>query len=192
MKQSRVWVLAALSLAGLALSGTTAFAGLFGCCFRSHCCTQITCRPYNAFTPICWGNLTCDGCCPSFGGGCGFGYQACAMPTPVYSSLCGDSGACLPTTTPAPAAAPATIAHPLPNVSMANPYFNPMAYYGYGVQPTAYHPGYYNPYQAYYNYQAAYNANLMRMYQAGYNPYLMNAMWQQTGYYPGYYGQQPR
>jgi hypothetical protein len=27
--------------------------------------TQITCRPYNAFTPICWGNLTCDGCCPS-------------------------------------------------------------------------------------------------------------------------------
>lgn len=27
--------------------------------------TQITCRPYNAFTPICWGNLVCDGCCPS-------------------------------------------------------------------------------------------------------------------------------
>ena len=21
--------------------------------------------PYNAFTPICWGNLICDGCCPS-------------------------------------------------------------------------------------------------------------------------------
>ncbi len=27
--------------------------------------TQITCRPYNAFTPICWGNLVCDGACPS-------------------------------------------------------------------------------------------------------------------------------
>jgi hypothetical protein len=27
--------------------------------------THITCRPYNAFTPICWGNLYCDGCCPS-------------------------------------------------------------------------------------------------------------------------------
>ncbi len=27
--------------------------------------THITCRPYNAFTPICWGNLVCDGCCPS-------------------------------------------------------------------------------------------------------------------------------
>ncbi len=27
--------------------------------------TQITCRPYNAFTPICWGNLVCDGCCPN-------------------------------------------------------------------------------------------------------------------------------
>jgi hypothetical protein len=27
--------------------------------------TQITCRPYNAFTPICWGNLVCDGCNPN-------------------------------------------------------------------------------------------------------------------------------
>src|SRR2546423_62662 len=27
--------------------------------------THITCRPYNAFTPICWGNLVCDGACPS-------------------------------------------------------------------------------------------------------------------------------
>ena len=27
--------------------------------------THITCRPYNAFTPICWGNLVCDGCNPS-------------------------------------------------------------------------------------------------------------------------------
>jgi hypothetical protein len=35
--------------------------------------TQITCRPYNAFTPICWGNLVCDGCCPNpcaVAGGC--------------------------------------------------------------------------------------------------------------------------
>jgi hypothetical protein len=35
--------------------------------------TQITCRPYNAFTPICWGNLVCDGCNPSpcgVAGGC--------------------------------------------------------------------------------------------------------------------------
>ena len=27
--------------------------------------TTITCRPYNAFTPICWGNLVCDGCNPN-------------------------------------------------------------------------------------------------------------------------------
>src|SRR5882724_10277641 len=37
-------------------------------CSLWHChnryVTQITCRPYNAFTPICWGNLVCDGCCP--------------------------------------------------------------------------------------------------------------------------------
>src|SRR5437764_753849 len=38
------------------------------CCFwncRHRYATQITCRPYNAFTPICWGNLVCDGCCPN-------------------------------------------------------------------------------------------------------------------------------
>jgi hypothetical protein len=27
--------------------------------------TQITVRPYNAFTPIAWGNLVCDGCVPN-------------------------------------------------------------------------------------------------------------------------------
>ena len=27
--------------------------------------TQITCRPYNAFTPIAWGNIVCDGCNPN-------------------------------------------------------------------------------------------------------------------------------
>ena len=27
--------------------------------------TQISVRPYNAFTPICWGNLVCDGVCPA-------------------------------------------------------------------------------------------------------------------------------
>jgi hypothetical protein len=32
---------------------------------RHKCAMHITCRPYNAFTPICWGNITCDGCCPS-------------------------------------------------------------------------------------------------------------------------------
>ncbi len=27
--------------------------------------STITVRPYNAFTPICWGNLVCDGCNPN-------------------------------------------------------------------------------------------------------------------------------
>ena len=27
--------------------------------------THITCRPYNAFTPIAWGNIVCDGCNPN-------------------------------------------------------------------------------------------------------------------------------
>jgi hypothetical protein len=42
--------------------------------------TQITCRPYNAFTPICWGNLVCDGCCPP---PCGVASGCCPMPMGV-------------------------------------------------------------------------------------------------------------
>jgi hypothetical protein len=60
-----------LSLAALLLSGSNANAWFWNhcgpCYHHGHHCfeTHITCRPYNAFTPICWGNLTCDGCCPS-------------------------------------------------------------------------------------------------------------------------------
>jgi hypothetical protein len=58
------------SLCCLALftSSSQAFFGLFSPYSPWHphnrYLTQITCRPYNAFTPICWGNLVCDGCCP--------------------------------------------------------------------------------------------------------------------------------
>jgi len=60
-----------LSLAALLLTGSSANAWFWDhcgpCCRPFHHCfeTHITCRPYNAFTPICWGNLTCDGCCPN-------------------------------------------------------------------------------------------------------------------------------
>jgi hypothetical protein len=68
-----------LSLCLLGISASQAFAGIFDCCCwcRHKYTTQITCRPYNAFTPICWGNLCCDGCCPN---------------------PCGVAGGCLPVT----------------------------------------------------------------------------------------------
>ena len=57
---------------GLTAGESSAFFGLFDCSnpysiwnCRHRYVTQITCRPYNAFTPICWGNLVCDGCCPN-------------------------------------------------------------------------------------------------------------------------------
>src|SRR5438552_136077 len=64
MKITR-WGLGLLSLVALLTSvGDASAWGVFG--WRPHCFeTHITCRPYNAFTPICWGNLICDGCCPN-------------------------------------------------------------------------------------------------------------------------------
>lgn len=62
--------IAVLSLATLAVGTLDAWA--WGWKHHKYT-TQITCRPYNAFTPICWGNLVCDGCCPNpcgVAGGC--------------------------------------------------------------------------------------------------------------------------
>ena len=68
-------------------SESQAFFGLF-----RHCChhytTRITCRPYNAFTPICWGNLTCDGCCPSPCGVAG-GQMPLMMGAPPWACAAG-------------------------------------------------------------------------------------------------------
>ncbi len=71
--------------------------------------THITCRPYNAFTPICWGNLVCDGCCPSpcgVAGGClpmnigappwcgNYGMSGMPCAAPCMGGSCGPDGAC--------------------------------------------------------------------------------------------------
>ena len=61
----------------------------FRCChaFETHICV----RPYNAFTPICWGNLYCDGCNPNPQGVA----SGCCIPTPwagcMPGSLCASS-----------------------------------------------------------------------------------------------------
>src|SRR5260370_23962434 len=63
--------------------------------------THITCRPYNAFTPICWGNLVCDGCNPS---------------------PCGVAGGCLPLTMGMPAWACPGGQFGMPPMPMPMPY----------------------------------------------------------------------
>src|SRR4051794_14589629 len=98
MKSTR-WILGLLSVAGLLLSLTQDAAALwpFNCCGGHHCDMHICCRQYNAFTPVCWGNVHCDGCCPNFG--CGMGScmpGMCGMGGPIGSALspfpsgCGD------------------------------------------------------------------------------------------------------
>src|SRR6516165_7581412 len=79
MKFTR-WAVGLWSLTALLMLAGNADAWLFNHCGGCHGChshchhcyeTHICCRAYNAFTPICWGNLYCDGCCPNMGGGGG-------------------------------------------------------------------------------------------------------------------------
>ena len=172
--KKKLAVLALLSVASLALSAAHAHAF-----FWHHWCkrcytTQINCRPYNAFTPICSGNLTCDGVCPNpcamAAGCCNFPNYGYGMPAPVFGGFCGDGacamlpsfgggGAQLPMTfapTQVPMQMPANYAPvpaPVPTpggvTQFGAPQYGAPAHYGYNVQPTGYQPNYYgyNPYQ---------------------------------------------
>src|SRR5262249_42641279 len=99
-----------LSAAVLTLNSPAAQAGIIKRCLGRDCCKcsmSLCVRPYNAFSPVCCGCLTCMGCCPFTGGmdggmGCGpMGPPAC-MPScfngcgpSCSSSGCCDTG-CLP------------------------------------------------------------------------------------------------
>lgn len=160
--KSKILALAMLSVVGWAASATDARAfGLFPCFHRGY--SVIICRPYNAFTPMCYGNIVCDGCCPTLScNSCGFVPGA-----PIQSCLpmmC-SNGSCeaLPAATgpaksvPAPGqAAPMpmpmgptfTPPMPTPAPNQTSMYWNPQAY---GVQTAGYNPGYYPTYPMNYN-----------------------------------------
>ncbi len=80
-----------LSLCLLGISTSQVAAGIFDCWCRHKYTTQITCRPYNAFTPICWGNLVCDGCCPN-PCGCASGCLPMTMGVPPWACQGGGCG----------------------------------------------------------------------------------------------------
>lgn len=165
----------------LGIGELKAVAGIFDCfCFcHNKYTTQITCRPYNAFTPICWGNLVCDGCCPNpcaCASGClpmTFGVppfacngccpQPCGGPMP-YMGGCGSEGCCASDMGPMMAGPPITNRpNPYPQPAPApTPGFNPpmpmpvdpnttMMYpQNYGVAQAAYQQPYYPmPYMSY-------------------------------------------
>jgi hypothetical protein len=80
------WGLGLLSALGLLLSfAQDSEAFLFHhCCGCHHCDMHICCRQYNAFTPVCFGNVNCIGCCPPT---CGFPGCGCGMPGPIGAAL---------------------------------------------------------------------------------------------------------
>lgn len=144
--KNKLLIVGILSLLGMALSAADVQAGNLGH-WRNRFSTRITCRPYNAFTPFCYGNLVCDGCCaiPSCNaGGCFTGMGPPAGP--ACSALGMNQGFAYHG---APQYMP-MYQQGSPVVLPANPGYAPMApvggaYMGQpsnGVQPAGYNPGY--------------------------------------------------
>jgi hypothetical protein len=73
------------TLFGVAAQQSWAFFGCHSCCGCNKYSTYICCRPYNAFTPVCFGAICCQGCCP---------LQTCAPPSCGYSPCCAPPAFC--------------------------------------------------------------------------------------------------
>jgi hypothetical protein len=165
--KTKILALAVLSMVAWLLSASNASAFL-PCFHRNY--SVIVCRPYNAFTPMCYGNVVCDGCCPSpycGAGSCQPPIQRCLPP------MCGDGGCMpgansfaaagpmmMPMPVPLPFAQPAPqpmpngpnftpppptpTPNPGPELNQTTMRWNPQAMYG--VQPAGYYPSYYPAY----------------------------------------------
>jgi hypothetical protein len=172
-----------LGFAAIALTPALSRAGTFGLFTGCGCCCskcEFCVRPYNAFTPVCCGNITCMGCMPfystqNYGGLNGYdtgcpdttygANDSCAAPrTPSTAT---GQGQALPPLQAPPASSPTTVPAPIPQAPTTTP-GSP----SYLVNPNAtiqaeYRPLYvptYNPY-LYYNYYAP----------MGQTPYYWNA-----------------
>lgn len=185
----------ALGLAALSVTPSASQAGTFGLFTCSSCCgcsssCNFCVRPYNAFTPVCCGNITCMGCMPF----CPMpGYSGMMVP-PAYGACQG--GAC----DGAPLVGAETVTNggcgttvnecqkpqtlpplpPMPQYSQPNPFVNPLQPLPTGVQtPTSKAPTASGAVQATYNpaYAPAFNPYLNYTYSTpmGQTPYYWNA-----------------
>lgn len=119
------------------------------CCGRCYD-FSICCKQYNAFTPICFGKMSCNGCCPSpeaYGAGGGMGNGM-----PPFGAAYGNGGGqfggsqFLGELPPPEAGVPPTFNAPMPSpVDGANPgagansnNLNPMPAGAPAVQPSGY------------------------------------------------------
>ena len=164
-----------------------------GWCPRNRYVTQITCRPYNAFTPICWGNLVCDGCNPSPCGVAGgmlpltmgvppWACNACAQ-GPCMGGYCGSDGGGYASDMPIQTGP--SMPMPAPG---AQPNFNPPMPMPTGPNTTMRYPSMpvgvsqANFYQNYYPMPAPQYNPYYAMPQ-GYNPYMAMPNTQSMPYY---------
>lgn len=169
--KTKILVLGFLSVAGLLLDSAEASAWWRRRCFYE---SVIVCRPYNAFTPLCHGSMTCDGCCPA----------PCCAPSCLPSSQPWCCPPAAPCYNPCMAGGPMVPHGMMPPHGMMAPH-GPMPPGGPGLLPGPSLPGHtpppplvpgmtMNPYYTNIN-QAAYQPG----YYPGYYP--------MPGYYPGYY-----
>lgn len=133
-----------LSIAALTLAAGQAPAWFLThhCC--KQCCVSVCCKQYNAFSPVCCGNITCYGCSPSlnFGQGCcGAGDAVAGWDGGGYL---GQLPAAAPVITTTPGATTIPFQAPMPTPATTAP----MGYYGAMmpawpmVQPVGYGPAY--------------------------------------------------
>ena len=157
--------------------------GLFVGChlFRCNSCCEFCVRPYNAFSPVCSGSITCDGVMPFASGMPGLNYSG-------YGSGCCQGGMCGPAGFDGGSYAdmsqgagyPALAAPMQPQMPASTPVLMPPGtgaarpnYAGYGVQPVGYYPNYG------YGYPAAMPAYPMNYY--GYPMQQMPYYWNPMG-----------
>lgn len=167
----KLLVLGLLSLTALSVMPQTSHAW-FRCWRCSKYSTYICIRPYNAFSPVSYGNITSTGCCPMMLGGSPMGgcpvpaMPSCFNPCPPSCTMGFGDGGCLPS----PSAfaqqpmMPGPMSQPLPQAPQQGPQFTP-------PQPMPLNPA---------------------AYQTGYNPYLYNyGVMQAAAYQGNYYGNYP-
>ncbi|HYV39182.1 MAG TPA: hypothetical protein VE988_26075 [Gemmataceae bacterium] len=203
----KLLLLGALSIAAVATTAFDANAWFLACC-RNNCCnkctTTLSCRPYNAFSPCCFGNICCDGCMPiNMGGGCCQQQRAPSCFNGSYGpGCCTNNGCCDYGCLPAPGTfasapmgqmAPGALAtvpgNPTPLQIPVNP-TQPMVPTGPGPQFVGPNPQVMNPMSYMVPMQPMQMQPMQMQPMYGYPP-VQPIAYQQSIYNPYYYPQTP-
>ena len=122
--------IALVSLGAVAASADRASAFFHCLCYKKCFSYQINIRPYNAFSPCCFGQIYCDGCAPP------------QYPIPGYMGHGGPGAQPMPAAQPAPAMGAPKVGMPLPPQAPYGMMPNPMQPNPYMMMQQPYAPGY--------------------------------------------------